>query len=220
MALADDELTMGNNHTRNGEWINITMRKVNILLMDEDADWENYLKYINVVLKDDLLVLKQAKLEAITFQIQNTELTKLNHALQEQLKEERKINEKWLTIMHHQAVNECLKPTEASNNPESSKDSESKSLTPLPPLKNIQGASPSFEVMPLTYQPHSPKGEKLGLVPTKVKDTEQESKINELTKLVHILMDEKINLKTHEQKPKSSNSGSSTKVSQDVKSKS
>ncbi|GKD99442.1 hypothetical protein Tco_1387426 [Tanacetum coccineum] len=115
MALADDELTMGNNHARNGEWIDITMRKVNILLsMDEDADWQNYLKYINVDLKyveeqrlnllskynkivfelnkcrDDLLVLKQAKLEAITFQIQNTELTKLNHALQEQLKEERR----------------------------------------------------------------------------------------------------------------------------------
>ncbi|GJY74100.1 hypothetical protein Tco_0478531 [Tanacetum coccineum] len=49
MALADDELTMGNNHARNGEWIDITMRKVNILLsMDEDADWQNYLKYINV----------------------------------------------------------------------------------------------------------------------------------------------------------------------------
>ncbi|GJR09550.1 hypothetical protein Tco_0792202 [Tanacetum coccineum] len=39
MALADDELTVGKNHARNGEWIDITMRKVNILLfMDEDAD--------------------------------------------------------------------------------------------------------------------------------------------------------------------------------------
>ncbi|GKE40701.1 hypothetical protein Tco_1464106, partial [Tanacetum coccineum] len=32
MALADDELFMGKNHARNGEWINITMKKVNILL--------------------------------------------------------------------------------------------------------------------------------------------------------------------------------------------
>ncbi|GJS35224.1 retrovirus-related pol polyprotein from transposon TNT 1-94 [Tanacetum coccineum] len=111
MALADDELTVGKNHARNGEWIEITMRKVNILLsMDEDADWQNYLKYINIDLKfveeqtlnllskynkivfelnkcrDELLVLKQAKLDAVTFQIQNTKLTKLNHALQEQLK--------------------------------------------------------------------------------------------------------------------------------------
>ncbi|GJS92042.1 hypothetical protein Tco_0774678 [Tanacetum coccineum] len=122
MALADDELTVGKNHARIGEWIDITMRKVNILLfMDEDVDWQNYLKYINIDLKfieekrlnllskynkivfelnkcrDELLVLKQAKLDAVTFQIQNTKLTKLNHALQEQLKEEKKINEKWLT---------------------------------------------------------------------------------------------------------------------------
>ncbi|GJY71511.1 hypothetical protein Tco_0475214 [Tanacetum coccineum] len=43
MALADDELTVGKNHACNGEWIDITMRKVNILLsMDEDADWILY----------------------------------------------------------------------------------------------------------------------------------------------------------------------------------
>ncbi|GJU07794.1 hypothetical protein Tco_1124224 [Tanacetum coccineum] len=239
MALANNELTMGKNYACNGEWIDITMRKVNILLsMDEDVDWQNYLKYINVDLKyveekrlnllskynkivfelnkcsDDLLVLKQTKLEVVTFQIQNTKLTKLNHALQEQLKEERKINEKWLTsskkvsqciseqipdqkkkilegemltessskkdvnenllipafmgydhemvpkskewVKSHnpdsklpnfntgrilvpkiQVVNECLKPTEALNDPESSKYSEAKSLTPLPPLKNL-----------------------------------------------------------------------------------
>nr|GFC63498.1 retrovirus-related Pol polyprotein from transposon TNT 1-94 [Tanacetum cinerariifolium] len=55
MALAIDELTVGKNHARNGEWIDITMRKVNILLsLDEDADWKNYLKYINI----DLSLLK------------------------------------------------------------------------------------------------------------------------------------------------------------------
>ncbi|GJY87311.1 hypothetical protein Tco_0501939 [Tanacetum coccineum] len=112
IALADDELFVGNNHARNGKWIDITMKKVNILLsMDGDSDWKNYLKYINIDLnyveeqklnllskynkivfelnkcRDDLLALKQAKLEAVTFQIQNTKLTKLNHALQDQLKE-------------------------------------------------------------------------------------------------------------------------------------
>ncbi|GJW80239.1 retrovirus-related pol polyprotein from transposon TNT 1-94 [Tanacetum coccineum] len=75
MALADDELTVGKSHAYNGEWVDITIRKC----------------------RDELLILKQAKLDAITFQIQNTKLTKLNHALQEQLKEEKKINEKWLT---------------------------------------------------------------------------------------------------------------------------
>ncbi|GKC62267.1 retrovirus-related pol polyprotein from transposon TNT 1-94 [Tanacetum coccineum] len=274
MALANDELTVGKSHARNDEWVDITIRKVNTLLsMDEDADWQNYLKYINIDLKfveeqrlnllskynkmvfelnkcrDELLILKQAKLDAVTFQIQNTKLTKLNHALQEQLKEEKKINEKWLTsskkvsqciseqiphqkkkvlggelftessskmnenlfvpasmgilVPESQAVNESL---ETSNTPESSKDSEAEFLTPLPPLKNLQGASPSSEVMPLTFQPHSPK-ERPGLgimkhtkpkthdssnksvsgtvtvsetkqttplVPTEVKDTEQE----------------------------------------------
>ncbi|GJY25817.1 retrovirus-related pol polyprotein from transposon TNT 1-94 [Tanacetum coccineum] len=256
MALADDELTVGKSHARNGKWVDITIRKVNTLLsMDEDADWQNYLKYINIDLKfveeqrlnllskynkmvfelnkcrDELLILKQAKLDAVTFQIQNTELIKLNHALQEQLKEEKKINEKWLTsskkvsqciseqiphqkkkvlggelltessskknenenlfvpasmgydqemvpktkdwverlnpdsklpnfntgrilVPESQAVNESL---ETSNTPESSKDSEAEFLTPLPPLKILQGASPSSKVMPLTFQPHSPK---------------------------------------------------------------
>ncbi|GJR33180.1 hypothetical protein Tco_1109412 [Tanacetum coccineum] len=52
MSLVDDELAVRKNHARNGEWINITMRKVNILLsMDEDVDWQNYLKYINIDLK-------------------------------------------------------------------------------------------------------------------------------------------------------------------------
>ncbi|GKB13401.1 hypothetical protein Tco_0847324 [Tanacetum coccineum] len=166
MALADDELTVGKSHARNGEWVDITMRKC----------------------RDELLILKQAKFDAVTFQIQNTELIKLNHALQERLKEEKSINEKWLTsskkvsqciseqiphqkkkvlggellteslskknenlfipasmrilVPESQAVNESF---ETSNTPESSKDSEAEFLTPLPPLKILQGASPSSE---------------------------------------------------------------------------
>nr|GFB08811.1 hypothetical protein [Tanacetum cinerariifolium] len=43
MALADDELTVRMNHARNGEWVDITMIKVNTLIsMDEDADWEDH----------------------------------------------------------------------------------------------------------------------------------------------------------------------------------
>nr|GEX55532.1 hypothetical protein [Tanacetum cinerariifolium] len=52
MALANDELTVGKSHARNGKWVKITIRKVNTLLsMDEDVDWQNYLKYINIDLK-------------------------------------------------------------------------------------------------------------------------------------------------------------------------
>ncbi|GJZ05125.1 hypothetical protein Tco_0538400 [Tanacetum coccineum] len=48
-----------------------------------------------------------------------------------------------------------LESIEILNTPESSKDSEAESLTLLHPLKNLQGASPSSEVTPLTFQPHS-----------------------------------------------------------------
>ncbi|GKC53744.1 hypothetical protein Tco_1076489, partial [Tanacetum coccineum] len=52
MALADDEVTVGKNHARNSEWIIVTIGKVNILLsVDEDANRQNYLKYINIDLK-------------------------------------------------------------------------------------------------------------------------------------------------------------------------
>lgn len=53
MALSEDnKLAVGKGHARNGEWVNISMRKVNILLsMDEVADWKSYLDYINVDLK-------------------------------------------------------------------------------------------------------------------------------------------------------------------------
>ncbi|GKD85778.1 hypothetical protein Tco_1356932 [Tanacetum coccineum] len=105
MALVDDELTVGKNHARNGEWIDITMRKVNILLsMDEDADWQNYLKYINIDLK----------------------------------------------FIEEQRSNLCLRPVTVS---------ETEPTTPLDP--------------------------------TEVKDTEEESNINELTKLVQMLINEK-----------------------------
>ncbi|GJV10022.1 retrovirus-related pol polyprotein from transposon TNT 1-94 [Tanacetum coccineum] len=303
MALANDELAAGKNHARNGEWIDITMKKVNILLsIDKDSDWQTYLKYINIDLKfveeqrlnllsiynkivfelnkcrDDLLIFKQAKLDAVTFQIQNTKLTKLNHALQEQLKEERKVNEKWLNslkkvsqctseqisnqkkkilkieqltesssknnikensfipasldydhemvpkskdwverynpaskhpnfntgrilVPESQAVNECLKLTKAPTDPKSSKESELEPLTPIPLLKNIQRASPSSESIsrPVTIYDTEPV---TSLVPTKVKNNDQKSKIDELTKLVQMLMDEKINFTMKIQEPK------------------
>ncbi|GKD87872.1 putative ribonuclease H-like domain-containing protein, partial [Tanacetum coccineum] len=143
MALNDDEFIVGKSHACNGEWVDITIRKVNTLLsIDEDADWQNY-----------LIIL----------------------------------------VPKSQSVNESLKPTE--NTPESSKDSEVESLTPLPPLKNLQGASPSSESVSGTVtvsetQPTTPS------VPTEVKNTEQEFKKNELTKLVQMLIDEKMDVKS------------------------
>ncbi|GJV15063.1 RNA cytidine acetyltransferase 1-like protein [Tanacetum coccineum] len=114
-----------------------------------------------------------------------------------------------------------VKPTEGLSDPESSKDYEIESFTPLPPLKNLQGAALSSEcfrncVTVSKTEPATPS------VPTKVKNTEQESKINELTKLVQMLIDEKVNStkKTQEsnsqiQQIESSKSDDSSKMSQD-----
>ncbi|GJZ88640.1 retrovirus-related pol polyprotein from transposon TNT 1-94 [Tanacetum coccineum] len=189
MALVDDELTVGKNHALNGEWIDITMRKVIILLfMDEDSDWQTYLKYIKI----DLKFVEEERLNLIL-------------------------------VPESQVLNKCLKLTEASTNLESSKELESKPLTPLPPLKNLQGASPSSESVsgPVTIYDTEPI---TSSVSTKVKNNDQESKIDELTKLVQMLMDEKINStqKIQESKPvnpqsESSKSVSSSKMSQESK---
>ncbi|GKD62209.1 retrovirus-related pol polyprotein from transposon TNT 1-94 [Tanacetum coccineum] len=220
MALANDELTVGKNHAQN------------------------------------------AKLDVVTFQIQNTELTKSNHALQEQLKEEKKINEKWLTSSKR--VSQCISeqiPHQKKKvlggelfTESSSKMNENENLfipasigydhemvpkfkdwverfNPDSKLPNFntgrilvpERASPSSEVESLTFQPHSPKERPcLGImkhtkpetqdslnknvlgtvtvsktepttpsVPNEVKNIEQESKINELTKHVQMLINEK-----------------------------
>ncbi|GJV69051.1 hypothetical protein Tco_1484560 [Tanacetum coccineum] len=60
-------------------------------------------------------------------------------------------NTRRILVPETQAVNECLKLIEANTNPESSKESGSEPQTSLPPLKVLQGASPSSKVMTLTY---------------------------------------------------------------------
>ncbi|GKC75419.1 hypothetical protein Tco_1126193 [Tanacetum coccineum] len=276
MALADDELIVGKSHARNGEWVDITIRKVNTLLsMDEDADWKNYLKYINIDLKfveeqrlnllskynkmvfelnrcrDELLIIKQANLD-VEKKINEKWLTsskKVSQCISEQIPHQKKkvlggelliessykMNEnenlfvpasigydqemvpktkEWverlnpdskllnfntgrILVPESQAINKSL---ETLNTPESSKDSEVEFLTPLPLLESLQGASPSSKVMPLTFQPHSPK-ERPGLdekVNSDQKTQESNSKI---------------------QKAESSKSVDSSKISQDSKPK-
>ncbi|GKD77106.1 hypothetical protein Tco_1339727, partial [Tanacetum coccineum] len=62
-----------------------------------------------------------------------------------------------ILVAKSEAINECRQHTESPSDLESSKKSGSESQTPLPPLKNLLGASPSSEVMTLTYQDHSPR---------------------------------------------------------------
>ncbi|GJZ46227.1 hypothetical protein Tco_0593823 [Tanacetum coccineum] len=180
MALADDELLVGKNHARNGEWIDITMRKC----------------------RDDLLALKQAKLDVVTFQIQNTKLTKLNHALQEQLKEERKGDSPSSEVMTLTYQDHSLRERPGLGIMIHTKPKIQESSS-----KNVLGPIIVSDTKPITP-----------LVPTEVKNTEQESKINEMTKLVLMLIDEKVDpsQKTQESKydipqSESSKSGDSLK---------
>ncbi|GJU16291.1 retrovirus-related pol polyprotein from transposon TNT 1-94 [Tanacetum coccineum] len=142
MALVDDELSMGNNHARNGEWIDITIRKVNILLyMDEDADWQNYLKYINIDLNEQILNQKKKILggELLTESSSKKDVNEnlfipasmgYDHEMVPKSKD-------W--VERHNPDRKLLNfNTGRILVPE-------KSLTPLPPLKNLQGASPSSE---------------------------------------------------------------------------
>ncbi|GKE90887.1 hypothetical protein Tco_1571982, partial [Tanacetum coccineum] len=78
-----------------------------------------------------------------------------------------------ILVPKSQAVNESLESTKTLNTPESAE-----SFTPLPPLKNLQGASPSSEdssnksvsgtVTVSETKQNTPS------VPTEFKDTEQE----------------------------------------------
>nr|GEV49017.1 retrovirus-related Pol polyprotein from transposon TNT 1-94 [Tanacetum cinerariifolium] len=142
MALADDELTVGNIHARNGEWVDLTIRMVNALLsMDEDAEWQNYLKYINI----DLKFVEEQRLN----------LTSKYNTMVERLNPDSKLlkfNTRRIIIPKSQAVNESLKPTKASTGPKSSNDSKAEPITPLPPLNILQGASPISEVTSLTFR--------------------------------------------------------------------
>ncbi|GKA91859.1 hypothetical protein Tco_0813784 [Tanacetum coccineum] len=151
MALADDELAMGKNHAHNGKWIDITMRKIKILLfMDEDG------------------ASPSSEVMPLTYQ---------DHSLKERPS---------LSTMKH------TKPE--------TQESSSKSVSRLVTICDLE---------PVT-----------SLVPTEVKNNEQESKIDELTKLVQMLIDKKINStqKIQESQPvnlqsKSSKSVKSSKMS-------
>jgi outer membrane murein-binding lipoprotein Lpp len=67
-----------------------------------------------------------------------------------------------------QAIKNMLGVTDESSLPESIKESESISQSPLPPLKVLKGVEPSSELTPLVYTQHSPR-KKAGLGKTILK---------------------------------------------------
>nr|GEV37630.1 hypothetical protein [Tanacetum cinerariifolium] len=132
MALTDEErIYVGKESTRNDEWTKITIKKVHTLLEMEDNDDRKYFldylcidlnyveeqrnnhssKHRNLVqelnaCKEQLLVLKQVKLDLLIMQHVNTEILKENQNLRLELKELTSITKTWLNSSNK--VNQCI----------------------------------------------------------------------------------------------------------------
>ncbi|GJT14716.1 hypothetical protein Tco_0873422 [Tanacetum coccineum] len=121
MALAEYNDAVSKKGAKNDERVKISMRKVHTLLeMEDNDDRKTYLDYLCIDLyydeeqrnnllskhkdlvhelnacKEQLLVLKQAKLDFLTMQHINTEILKENKNLRTELKELTSITETWL----------------------------------------------------------------------------------------------------------------------------
>ncbi|GJZ44996.1 hypothetical protein Tco_0592592 [Tanacetum coccineum] len=121
MALAEENDVVSKEGARNGEWVNISMRKVHTLLeMEDNDDRKTYLDYLCIDLnyveeqrnnllskyrdlvhelnacKEQLLILTQAKLDFLIMQHVNTEILKENKNLRIELKEITSITKTWL----------------------------------------------------------------------------------------------------------------------------
>ncbi|GJY37185.1 retrovirus-related pol polyprotein from transposon TNT 1-94 [Tanacetum coccineum] len=168
MALAEENDVVSKEGTRNGEWVKISMRKVHTLLeMEDNDDRKTYLDYLCIDLnyveeqrnnllskhrdlvhelnacKEQLLVLKQAKLDFLTMQHVNTEIFKENKNLRIKLKELTTITETWLNMSIPGVERPWLSETEGFILP--NHDTADESLvcsTPLPSMKKLDGAEP------------------------------------------------------------------------------
>ncbi|GJU86472.1 hypothetical protein Tco_1294018 [Tanacetum coccineum] len=139
MARADDELVVDKNHARNGEWIDITMKKLNILLlMDEDLTEASSKNDVNenAFIPASMGYDHEMILKSKDWVERYNPDSKLPN-----------FNTRRILVSENQAVTESLRLTEAPNNPDSSKESGSEPRTPLALLKFLQGASPSSDVM-------------------------------------------------------------------------
>nr|GEZ21263.1 hypothetical protein [Tanacetum cinerariifolium] len=129
MALADNELSVGKNHARNGEWIDVIMKKLTESSTKNDA-------------KDNPFVPTSLDYDH--------EMVPKSKDWVERLNPDSKLpnfNTGRILVAESEAVNECLQLTKVSSDPKSSKESGLEPQTPLPLLKNLQGASLSSEVM-------------------------------------------------------------------------
>ncbi|GJS86515.1 retrovirus-related pol polyprotein from transposon TNT 1-94 [Tanacetum coccineum] len=96
MALTDEErIFVGKESARNGEWTKITIKKIEEQRNNLLSKYRNLVQELNAC-KEQLLVLKQEKLDLLTMQHVNTEILKKNQNLRLELKELTSITETWL----------------------------------------------------------------------------------------------------------------------------
>ncbi|GJX14015.1 hypothetical protein Tco_0205773 [Tanacetum coccineum] len=150
--IVDDELTIGKNHARNGEWIDITMRKLNHVLQEQLKEekkihekWLTSSKKVSQCISEQIPPQNE---KVFGGELLSKSLSKINlnenvfipasmdydHEMVpkskdwvERLNPDNKLpnfNTRRILVPESQAVNESLKPTAASTDPESSKDSE------------------------------------------------------------------------------------------------
>ncbi|GJR66714.1 hypothetical protein Tco_0012779 [Tanacetum coccineum] len=132
MAFTDEErVSVGKESANNGEWVKISFQKVHTLLeMEDNNDRKSFLDYLCIDLnyveeqrnnlfskhrnlvpelntcKEQLLVLKQAKLDLLTMQHVNTEILKENQNLRNEVKELTYMTKAWLNSSNK--VNQCI----------------------------------------------------------------------------------------------------------------
>ncbi|GJS24704.1 hypothetical protein Tco_0453336 [Tanacetum coccineum] len=132
MELAHEErVSVGKESANNVEWVKISIQKVHTLLeMEDNDDRKSFLDYLCIDLnyveeqrnnllskqrnlvqelntsKEQLLVLKQAKLDLLTMQHVNTKILKENQNLRNELKELTSIIETWLNSSNK--GNQCI----------------------------------------------------------------------------------------------------------------
>ncbi|GJV11297.1 hypothetical protein Tco_1352838 [Tanacetum coccineum] len=153
MALADDELTVGKSHAHNSKWVDITMRKVSQCISEQIPYQKKKFLGGELLTESSSKKNENENLFVPASMGYDQEMVPKTKGWVERLNPDNKLpnfNTGRIIVPKSQAVNESL---ETSNTPKSSKDSEAEFLTPLPPLKNLQGASPNSEVMPLPFNP-------------------------------------------------------------------